>query len=401
MKIAVSITTINVPVLLDALEDNRRKFNHDAKNILYVITGDMKTVPGARKFCYSRKQKGVNVVYLGVEEQKQFMGMYSEELARNFPLNCIPRRIFGDFYAYKRDVDIIVRLDDDNYPLPGIDFFGQHMMVSRNIRELPSVIDNEHGWYNYMREMRHNAGSVEVFPRGYPYGMRLKNVGFTTRKAMGRIMCNQGLWAGDPDIDAITRLAVPVQTKYDVAFAQEIILNKNVWAPINTQNTAIAAELLPASFVFPNVGRFDDILGGYFQRRAMDLMGDYVRYGLPYVLQERNIHNLGKDLENEIAGIKYIDSICAVLRSIVRESSWSTYTDVACGIQEQMEILLREQYPEIYRWIASGLTFCRHWVNLFKGAGHRGEARSAAGDEKSVPSFPKSLGCGMGAKPRQ
>lgn len=371
MKVAVSITTINVPYVIDALEDNREEHGYGNGNIQYVITGDMKTVSEARLYCEAAKRKGVNIVYLGVEEQKQFMGMYSPQIARYFPVNCIARRIFGDFYAYKTGADVIIRLDDDNYPLQGIDFFGEHMNVSKHLREL-QVLETEQGWYNYMQEMN-TTSAVEVFPRGYPYEMRHRGVHQKYRKAMGRIMCNQGLWSGDPDIDAITRLAIPVITQYQKGVSENIVYNKNVWAPINTQNTAIAAELLPASFVFPHVGRYDDIIGGYVQRQAMDLMGDYVCYGSPYVKQERNIHNLFRDLRDEMSGCQYIDSICSVLRCIVREASWKTYTDIAMGIHEQMTVLLREQFPEIYAWISDGLELCGHWVNLFKGMERKAE----------------------------
>ena len=66
----------------------------------------------------------------------------------------------------------------------------------------------------------------------------------------------------DPDIDAVTRLAAPVMAtgyKRGESFA----LAKGTWFPFNSQNTALAREAIPAYFLSPHVGRYDDIWASY------------------------------------------------------------------------------------------------------------------------------------------
>ena len=56
-----------------------------------------------------------------------------------------------------------------------------------------------------------------------------------------------GLWLGDPDIDAVTRLALPVRS-LGLKSNQQVMLGKNCYMPINTQNTAVHRDAMPAFY---------------------------------------------------------------------------------------------------------------------------------------------------------
>ena len=69
-----------------------------------------------------------------------------------------------------------------------------------------------------------------------------------------------GLWAGDPDIDAMTRIAIrPAAYSWARLVDEGIAVSPAAYAPYNTQNTAFHAELIPLMYVWVGVGRYDDI----------------------------------------------------------------------------------------------------------------------------------------------
>ena len=52
------------------------------------------------------------------------------------------------------------------------------------------------------------------------------------------------------------------------------------------------------TFLFPDVGRMDDIWGGYYALAK----GHKVIYNKATVYQDRNVHDLTKDMKNEYLG---------------------------------------------------------------------------------------------------
>jgi hypothetical protein len=75
-------------------------------------------------------------------------------------------------------------------------------------------------------------------------------------------------------------------------------------------------DSIPAYFLSPYNGRYDDIWGSYILTRIAEHFGDVVSFGEPVVRQERNPHDLWKDLDVERNGMILTDDFCAALRSI-------------------------------------------------------------------------------------
>ena len=75
----------------------------------------------------------------------------------------------------------------------------------------------------------------------------------------------------------------------------------NKISPFNSQNTFISKRVLPYYFLFPHIGRMDDIWASYY----VISKGFKVIYNKASVYQERNKHDLTKDMSNEIIGYKY------------------------------------------------------------------------------------------------
>jgi hypothetical protein len=71
--------------------------------------------------------------------------------------------------------------------------------------------------------------------------------------------------------------------------------------PFNSQNTFLHRDCFPLYFLFPHVGRMDDIWASYV---LQSYHRDSVVYGRASVYQERNEHDLSRDLEGELIGYK-------------------------------------------------------------------------------------------------
>lgn len=322
--IAISITTIagDITVLINAIEENRLKYGH-SNPLLYVITGDRKT-PASLEQCIRAAairciNEGIDstFVYMDIEKQLEFLSFVPGGIAFGewLPVNCIARRSIGDLYAYFAGAEVIIRLDADNVPILDHDFLGSHRIVGSQFRRIPLMISHPSGWFNYCEEFQWGD---YFYPRGFPYEQRRQQESKREdakifEDTMGRIAVNQGVWLGDPDVDAVTRLDYPSVCFY-AENQMRFALAKNTWSPINTQNTAIASYLLPVSFVGPHFQRFDDIMCGYFQRTAMDIVGDFVMYGMPFVNQDRFEHNVYSDLLHELPGMSIVDAVCKQLR---------------------------------------------------------------------------------------
>lgn len=220
--------------------------------------------------------------------------------------NSIQRRNIATLHALTYAPDFIVTIDDDNYP------------------SSPDMIDEiEHELYRFVScatssaSRWWNPGSLCIPPvthRGFPMSQRNKSMILET---IDLEQCRNGvfaaLWLGDPDVDAIERIAVdPIVVDTD----NNVTLAPRTWAPFNSQSTAYRAELTPLMYCMPFVGRMDDIWASYVARVVMDHVGALVTYGSPTVRQDRNAHDLMRDLENELIGYRHTDELCAFLRDI-------------------------------------------------------------------------------------
>ena len=75
-------------------------------------------------------------------------------------------------------------------------------------------------------------------------------------------------------------------------------LTSNKISPFNSQNTFLSKKILKDYFVFPHVGRMDDIWASFY----VQAKGFKVVYAKPSVYQKRNVHDLIKDMKNEYLG---------------------------------------------------------------------------------------------------
>ena len=110
-----------------------------------------------------------------------------------------------------------------------------------------------------------------------------------------------GLWDGDPDVDAVCRLAYHPKVKFSVSkpYAADKI------SPFDSQNTFIAREAVPYYMALPGVGRMDDIWASYLLQRLWKGNKGKVVYTPATVIQRRHEQDLISDLEQEMYGYRF------------------------------------------------------------------------------------------------
>jgi len=259
-------TTINPPT--EAL----RKFAR-LEDWHLVIVGDLKTptpyhIEGA--------------TYLSPSAQEKMAPRLSDLTG----WNCMQRRNFGFIWAAKQGASMMATVDDDNIPYAN---WGQSPLVDQEV---------EVDYYTSPIPAFDPVGTTEyrhLWHRGFP----IQWLGDRTyaNKARKRITVDveAGFWNGDPDIDAICRMEHRPQVTFaDAPFP----LSGGPIAPFNSQNTILSARAFPDYFLFPKIGRMDDIWGSFW----LQSKGFNVVFSKASVFQARNVHDLTKDFEAESLG---------------------------------------------------------------------------------------------------
>jgi hypothetical protein len=314
MTAALVTTTIYVPELLDTYMENA--IDHGHADTLFIVAGDRKTPAEAKSWCLERAgERGVAFEFLDCDDQQQYLARYPE-LDEHLPYNSIQRRNIAILLAYERGCDPIITIDDDNLFLRG-DFVGEHSLAGR--RTTIEAFTSSSGWFDVCQHLEEARG-VPFYHRGFPPGERWGDQRSDSQQVEGRVAVNAGLWLGDPDVDALQRLVYPVEAT-GWSRTSNFALSRGTWSPFNSQNTALARDVVPAYFLSPKIGRFDDIWASYVVRAITDHLGDYVSYGVPLVRQERNPHDYWRDLDQEREPMRLTDRLCAALREIELRSS--------------------------------------------------------------------------------
>lgn len=317
MKTTIVTTTIYVPRALEKYCENARFYGHAAVD--FIVVGDKKTPRDTRAFCERLAAKYYPCHYLDVDDQCQYLERYPA-LWRHLPFNSIQRRNIGLLKAWEGRADIIVTIDDDNWMLND-DFVGLHGIAGQT-PELPAI-ESSSAWFNVC-SMLEEANGTAFYHRGFPRGQRWKEAESFLCMApiRRRVAVNAGLWLDDPDIDAMTRLERPIMARgLRVDAPSRFVLQPGTWSPFNSQNTALLREVIPAYFLSPCIGRYDDIWPSYMVTRIAQHLGDVIAYGRPLMRQKRNDHDLWRDLDAERVGMVLTDDFCAALRSVSLEGN--------------------------------------------------------------------------------
>lgn len=264
-------TTINSPT------EATRAFAR-LKDWTLIVVGDLKTP--------HQEYNDVDCIYLHPSEQE---AKY-RELSDAIGWRSIQRRNIGFVEAFGLGADVVATVDDDNIPY---DNWGQDLLVGKEVEcdlyqptksvfDPLSVTKSNHVW--------HRGYPIEYVP----YRHSFEYLGKTSRK----VLVQADLWDGDPDIDALARLAMKPIVKFSEI--REPYCSNRI-SPFNSQNTFLAREVIPNYAVLPHIGRMDDIWGSYILQLSFP---NSVIYNRASVYQKRNPQDLITNLEKEIIGYR-------------------------------------------------------------------------------------------------
>lgn len=301
MKTALVLTTINVPRVLALY----RAYGPD---VHFFIAGDRKSDDEAiTNFLIDIP----NHSYYGIDLQHSMYPKLSALLGEN----CIQRRNIATLEAVKWGADVIVMIDDDNIPMSAGYFstfescFGQNAF-KRDWLFAGLKATSPSGWFDVGQLLQPAAEH-----RGFPYTKRAQpSFEGSTNVKVG---VAAGICMGDPDIGAVERIANgPIVHGVSEILRSGVVTDPNeTWTVFNSQNTAFIRELAPAMFMLPGCGRYDDIFASLICQRVMREKGLHVHFGRPFVWQQRNKHDLTKDLVMEIMGMQHIEALAEHLNS--------------------------------------------------------------------------------------
>ncbi len=301
MNLSIVTTTINNPTVA---------INRFASlGVRMVIAGDLKT---NHKLYRDLMSQFKNVTYLSPEEQQSLY----PELSTAIGWNCIQRRNIAMLYAYQEGATHIALVDDDNVP----DDFWLEKMFLQSVNALKFVTKSIVA--NPLDVVRSNQ-TLRLWARGFPLDALLQ--GQIDYKIESVEVCEQpfilaGLWDGVPDFDVFGHLLfndVFFLNNFYYFFSSSYELSAPPFVPFNSQNTVIPVEFLPNYFLFPFVGRMDDILASYYlQAVRPDIK---VIFAPSSVIQARNEHDPVKDFSNELLGFTKINTV--FLKHLAKDSN--------------------------------------------------------------------------------
>lgn len=239
--------------------------------------------------------------FYSLERQKE-TGLKFAQLC---PTKHYARKNIGYLLAMRNGSSIIIETDDDNIPCEKF-----WMLRQRNER---AFILEDAGWVNIYRYFTNQ----HIWPRGFPLEHLKEEISLleTLNEAECDCPIQQGLADDNPDVDAVYRLTLPLPQSFQKD--HQIALTKGSWCPFNSQNTtwwkdAFELLYLPAYCSF----RMTDIWRSFIAQRLAWLNGWAILFHGPTMIQQRNIHNLMRDFNDEIPGYLHNSEIREALESL-------------------------------------------------------------------------------------
>lgn len=368
------LTTIFDPVILDAYVENFNRYDH-LDDVEVIVIPDRKTPVSAFETCERLAQRGLRITCPSIQEQECFLKRIG--LTHSFiPYNSDNRRNIGFLMALQRQSDFLISIDDDNYCATDKDYFGTHAEALYNSRQ-QIIMTSETGFLNICELLEFNTTAV-IYPRGFPYFARHKSSKLHCTTGTADVMINAGLWLQDPDVDALTWLAVRPCVR---AFKNDsVVLDSGTWAPVNSQNTALRSELIP-SYYFVRMGypiqgmavdRYGDIFSGYFALACAKHLGGAARFGTPVANHCRNRHDYLRDASAEWPAIMLLEDILQWLVEARLEGSncHEAYLALSYGLEEAVEKLDGPVWNQAARGFFHQMAYCmRSWLSACRTVG--------------------------------
>ncbi|MGB5975627.1 MAG: STELLO glycosyltransferase family protein [Nodosilinea sp.] len=266
------------------------------------------------------------------------------QLAKICPEKHYCRKNIGYLLAIQSQASIIIETDDDNMP--------QKSFWANRSRQQTVPVASDTGWLNVYAYF----SQQNIWPRGLPLDKIHADRPSLDSLGVRAVSCpiQQGLADGDPDVDAIYRLVLPLP----LTFAPDVrvALSEGSWCPFNSQNTAWWPECYPLLYLPAYCSfRMTDIWRSFVAQAIAWANGWSVLFHEATVFQERNEHNLMKDFSQEVPGYLGNTEIADLLQdlplqpgieNIINNMRLAYTTLIKASFLEDKELVLLEAWFE-------------------------------------------------------
>ncbi|WFB35677.1 STELLO glycosyltransferase family protein [Kiritimatiellota bacterium B12222] len=286
----VVITTIQQPTECMLRFSDKLQSMH----VGFVVAGDTK---GPESYDLP------NTTFLDMESQR----LSGFTIAEKLPVKHYARKNMGYLRAIQDGATCIYETDDDNRP-------ADHWNLRQQTVEGSSSPSEEGGWVNVYKYFT----DALIWPRGLPLDQIQQPLPALERNEGSMASpIQQGLVNNAADVDAIWRLTMDRPFYFDEQKQTSVYLKPGSWSPFNTQSTWWWPMAYPLLYI-PSYCSFRmcDIWKSFIAQRCLWAMDLGVTFHAPEVIQDRNVHDLNKDFEDEVPGYLYNERIREVLESL-------------------------------------------------------------------------------------
>ena len=264
-------------------------------------------------------------------------------LAPLLPTGHYVRKNLAYLLAFAAGADRIFETDDDNAPLD--------TWAPRN-EAVSAVRVTRPGWCNVYRLFTDQV----IWPRGLPlrHARDAAAVDHAT-PAVFESPVQQELADVAPDVDAAWRLTLANEPFHFDADRLSVHLARGAWCPFNSQATwwfraAFPLMYLPSTCTF----RMTDIWRSFVAQRCLWELGQGVTFHAPRVEQERNVHDLARDFEDEVPGYLKNEQIARTLDALTLRPGADALTDNMVRCYEALVetgALRPDEMPRVRAWV--------------------------------------------------
>ena len=254
------------------------------------------------------------------------------------------RKNIGYLLAIQAGAEIIAETDDDNFPRPT--FWNQRQRRQRAAAIQDTGCVNTHAYFS----------DVTIWPRGLPLEAVHRPVPSFETLVEIEADCpiQMGLVDGDPDVDAIYRLILPLPITFRCD--RRIAIGHGSWSPFNSQNTTWWADAYPLMYLPSYCSfRMTDIWRSFVAQRIAWTNSWSILIHEPTVHQERNVHNLIRDFEDEVPGylhnMKIIEKLEG-LRLVAGAENISANIQRCYEALVELSVIGSEELPLLEAWLA-------------------------------------------------
>ncbi len=270
----------------------------------------------------------------------------SYRLAPLLPVGHYARKNLGYLIGFSRHAPFLYETDDDNAP--------NNAWQPRSLQTRAQPL-TPRPWANVYRLFCNDL----IWPRGFPLDQVNDPHTFrhdaTAPAQTFTCPIQQGLADLSPDVDAVWRLLLDREF-YFPPTQQSVWLPPGTWCPFNSQTTwwwppAYPLMYLPSYCSF----RMTDIWRSFIAQRCLWELGHGLVFHPPEVIQQRNVHNLLRDFEQEVPGYLQNQKIGQTLTDLSLAPGVGAVADNLMRCYEAMVakgFIPSDELPLVKAWLA-------------------------------------------------